>query len=269
VESGGRAGAVRGVRVAVAHRMPRLTTWFRVFVPAVVLALGVPSLAFPQTHTPAPPSEPSLRTFFQDLAGDVRRLPSSAGALSVAAGGILSTSLSPLDDDLQLWDATGAFEAGTLAGNSLVLGAGTLAVYGVGRWLDQRRVSHVAIDVLRAQVLSLGIAYGLKYTVRRERPDHSSSDSFPSGHSAQTFASATVLTRHLGPAAAVPAFGAAGFVAMSRVNQRRHYLTDVMFGAGLGVAVGWTGTRRVGAWQVTPAVSPSGAAVSVSRRMAP
>jgi membrane-associated phospholipid phosphatase len=240
-------------------------TRFPVVAPAVALALVVPTLAFPQAHTPAPPQEPSLRTFFSDLAGDVRRLPSNAGAISVAAGGILSTSVSALDDDLALWDATGAFEAGTLAGNSLVLAAGTLAVYGAGHWSGHARVSHVAIDVLRAQVLSLGIAYGLKYTARRERPDQTSSDSFPSGHSAQTFASATVLARHLGPAAAVPAFGAAGFVAMSRVNQRRHYLTDVMFGAGLGIAVGWTGTRRVGSWQVTPSLSPSRAAVVISR----
>jgi membrane-associated phospholipid phosphatase len=241
-------------------------TRFPVVLPAVALALVVPSVAFPQAHTSAPPPEPSLRTFFTDLASDARRLPSNAGAISVAAGGILGTALSPLDDDLALWDATGAYEVGTLAGNSLVLAAGTLAVYGVGRWADQPRVSHVAIDVLRAQVLSLGLAYSLKYATGRERPDHSSSDSFPSGHSAQTFASATVIGRHLGPGAAVPAFGAAAFVAMSRVNQRRHYLTDVMFGAGLGIAVGWTGTRRVGDWQLTPAVSPSGVAVSVARR---
>jgi membrane-associated phospholipid phosphatase len=104
----------------------------------------------------------------------------------------------------------------------------------------------------------------LKYATGRERPDQSSSDSFPSGHASQTFASATVLGRHLGPYAAAPAFGAAAYVAMSRVNQNRHYLSDVLFGCGLGVAVGWASARTEQAWQVTPTISPSGGTVHVS-----
>jgi membrane-associated phospholipid phosphatase len=236
----------------------------RLLACALALALALVSAA-PAAGQPAPQAEPSLRTFFRDLGADVRRLPSNPVGISVAAGAILSTSLYPLDDEFDDWDARDTFESGTWVGNSAVLAAGTLFVYGVGHWNDQPRVKRAAVDLLRAQTLSLGLAMGLKYAVRRERPDHSSRDSFPSGHAAQTFASATVLGRHFGPKAAIPAFAAAAFVGASRVNQRRHFLTDVVFGAGLGVATGWNAVRPAGRWTLAPAVSRSGVSMHITR----
>ena len=234
----------------------------------VAFALALPTSAFSQATTTAPPAEPSLRTFFPDLADDVRRLPSNAAGVSVAMGGILSTALSPLDDELTGWQPHDVYSMGTPL-NSALLAAGTLATYGVAHLAKSDRVKHVTVDVLRAQVLSLALAYGLKYTVRRPRPDGSSDDSFPSGHAATTFASATVLARHLGPKATWPALVVASFVSMSRVNQQRHYLSDVVFGAGLGIAVGWNSRHRDSSWTVTPDVSPAGMSIQVSRAFAP
>ena len=230
----------------------------------VAMALAVPASALSQATT-APPAEPSLRSFFHDLAGDVRRLPSNPTGVSVAVGGILASSLSPFDDDLATWQPSGVFDGGGWMGNPGVLAASTLAAYGVGHWWDRDRLRHVSADMLRAQVLSLGLTYGLKYTVRRERPDRSSNDSFPSGHTAQTFASAMVLTRHFGRKAAIPAFGTAAFIALSRINHRRHFLSDVAFGAGLGVGVGWNGARLPAAWTVGPIASASRIGIQFSR----
>lgn len=234
----------------------------------VAFTLAVPTSVFSQATATVPPAEPSLRTFFPDLVDDVRRLPSNPAGVSVAIGGILSTSLAPLDDDLSAWQPEGVFSGGTPL-NGAVLAAGTLATYGIAHWAKADRVKHVTVDVLRAQVLSLALTYGLKYAVARERPDHSSDDSFPSGHAAQAFASATVIARHLGPNATWPAMVAASFVAMSRVNQHRHYLSDVVFGAGLGVAVGWGSVHRDSTWTVAPGVSPSQVSIHVSRTFAP
>lgn len=233
-------------------------------LPAVALAVAVPTTAFSQATAPAPRVEPSLRTFFTDLADDARRLPSNTAAVSIALGGILSTSVSPFDDDVARWDPADEFKGGTWIGNSVVLATGTLVTYGVAHWAGMPRVKVVAVDVLRAQALSLGLTYGLKYLVGRERPDHSSEDSFPSGHTAQTFASAAVLARYFGPPAVVPAFGVASYIALSRLNQRRHFLTDVTFGAAIGVAVGWSGTRGRSNWTIAPALSRSGMGVRVT-----
>ena len=228
----------------------------------VALALVVPTHAFAQGSAPRP--EPSLRSFVPDLIDDARRLPSNSAAVSVAIGGILSAGLSPFDDEVAEWDPSDNFESGTWIGNSIVLAAGTVATYAVGHWAEMPRVKVVAVDLLRAQTLALGVTYALKYTVGRERPDESSNDSFPSGHAAQTFASAAVLARYFGMWAAVPAFGVASFVVASRLNQRRHYVSDVAFGAGLGVAVGWNGVRGKSNWNVTPAVSRSALGLRVS-----
>ena len=206
-----------------------------------------------------------MRTIWVDFADDVRRLPSSASGISIAVGSILATSLHPLDDDLGAWTPADSFESGTWIGNPFILAGGSLTLYAVGHFNGSGRVKWLAADLLRAQLLSLGIAYGAKYAVGRERPDQSSSDSFPSGHAAQSFASATVIARHLGVGAAWPAFGAATFVSMSRLNQHRHWLSDVVFGAGLGVAVGWTASGRAAAWRVMPTVSRGQISFEVSR----
>jgi membrane-associated phospholipid phosphatase len=229
----------------------------------VGLALVVPSAAFSQS-TAAPPAEPSLRTFLPDLADDVRRLPSIQAGTSIAIGGIAAVALSELDDDMATWYPEGIFTGGSVL-NGVVLGAGTLGAYGVAHLWDSPRAKHVIVDVLRAQVLALGITYALKYTAGRDRPDRSSNDSFPSGHTAQTFASATVLARHLGLQPTWPALVAAGFVAMSRVNQQRHFVSDVVFGASLGIAVGWNTRHRDGDWTVTPQLSASGVGLRVGR----
>ena len=83
--------------------------------------------------------------------------------------------------------------------------------YVVGRAGDHVRVKHLGSDLLEATLLSEGITQGIKATVRRDRPinedgTHAAGFSFPSGHSAVTFAAATVLQQHLGWKAAVTTY---------------------------------------------------------------
>src|SRR5256885_7723557 len=100
------------------------------------------------------------------------------------------------------------------------------------------------MDLLRALIISEGLTQGLKYTTRRERPDPSGRTSFPSGHAADTFAFATALERHLGWRGAVPAYVVASYVAISRLPANRHWLSDTVFGAAVGVIAGRTVTSR-------------------------
>ena len=119
---------------------------------------------------------------------------------------------------------------------------------------------------MRAQLLTQGVTQLLKYSVRRTRPDGSSRTSFPSGHASGTFTSATVLQRHYGWKVGIPAFGVASYVAASRIAENKHFLSDVIFGAAIGIAGGRTVTFRKGAtrFELAPIAAPGGAGVQVS-----
>jgi membrane-associated phospholipid phosphatase len=55
-----------------------------------------------------------------------------------------------------------------------------------------------------------------------------------------------VLERHLGYRASWPALVGATYVATSRLVDNRHFLSDVIFGAAVGEAAGWTVVGRHG-----------------------
>src|SRR5947209_1332098 len=135
-------------------------------------------------------------------------------------------------------------------------------IYAVGRLKDEPKVSHVGMDLLRSVAVSEGVTQVLKYTVRRERPDRSGRNSFPSGHAADTFAFATALERHLGWRGAVPAYIVSSYVAISRLPANRHWFSDAVFGASVGIIAGRTVTsNEAHPFPVAVTSVPGGAAV--------
>lgn len=79
---------------------------------------------------------------------------------------------------------------------------------------------------------------GLKYSVGRERPDQSDKRAFPSGHTSHSFVVAAVSHELFGYRISLPAYAIATVVGLSRINDHKHYLSDVVFGAGLGTIIG-------------------------------
>lgn len=93
-------------------------------------------------------------------------------------------------------------------------------------------------DVISAATMA-AIVNGLKYSVKRMRPDNSKRNSFPSGHSATAFMAATMLQKeygHISPWVSFAAYTPATLVAVSRMLNNRHWMSDVLFGAGVGIA---------------------------------
>src|SRR5689334_5355317 len=160
---------------------------------------------------------------------------------------------------------TETFESGQVIGGFPAQFGSAFALYTVGRLANSSRTTQVAADLMRAQLLAQTTSYGIKYSVRRGRPD-GSRFSFPSGHTAVAFATATVLQRDLGWKAGIPAYAVASFVGASRIQTKRHYLSDVAFGAALGIVAGRTVTIGHGNTRLAlgPIASPSGAAVGFS-----
>ena len=126
--------------------------------------------------------------------------------------------------------------------------------------------SEVGFDLIRAHIVSQSIVQGMKYSVRRDRPTGECC-AFPSGHSAAAFAAASVLERHLGYRASWPALAGAMYVATSRLVDNRHFLSDVMFGAAIGTASGWTvvGSRGHNRYVLQPAPVKGGMMIALVR----
>lgn len=114
-----------------------------------------------------------------------------------------------------------------------------IALYGF-EWIGMKPktdwINRTAI-LAKGQILNLGMVYILKTTLKTTRPDGTSL-SFPSGHTANAFAGATILAIEYGENHKwVPyaAYGVATGVGIMRIANNKHYISDVLFGAGLGI----------------------------------
>jgi hypothetical protein len=244
----------------------------------LALALAAPAQAQAPAAAPADPQEQKadakepptpehtgIRALFGDLKEDLEHLPDMQNVYIAAIGGGLAAAVHPLDPTFdahfqnsgRVVDAM--FAPGKYFGDTPEQIALALGTYAFGRWRDQPKVAHLGMDLLQAQILTEMMVEPLKFSVGRLRPDGSDHQSFPSGHTAITFAAATVLERHLGWRKAVLAYAIASYVAVSRLHDDRHYLSDVVFGAAVGSIAGRTVVHhRADYWAMTPAAAPGG-----------
>ena len=83
------------------------------------------------------------------------------------------------------------------------------------------------------------IVNGIKYTAAEERPDGTTCNSFPSGHTATAFMAATILHKEYGLTRSlwysVGGYTVATGIATFRVMNNRHWVSDVLTGAGIGI----------------------------------
>ena len=90
--------------------------------------------------------------------------------------------------------------------------------------------------------LMAGFVNGIKYTAKEMRPDGSTANSWPSGHTATAFVGATILHKEYGltrsPWYSVAGYGVATATGVMRVLNNRHWISDVLSGAGIGIMSG-------------------------------
>jgi PAP2 superfamily len=238
---------------------------------AVVLQAPAPPSQAPPTQPPAdaPGTERPLLHLFQNLGHDLRRLPSPETAAILAVGVGSALAMHPVDDNLHdrvvAQGPTDYVRVGNLLGDGWLQGGVAIGTYVVGRMRDDRFVTHLGSDLIRSQALNAVLTRGLKLAAQRNRP-HGGSDAMPSGHTSAAFATAVVLQEHYGWKTGVAAYAAAGFVGWSRIRDDRHWLTDVIVGATVGVIAGRTVVRGHGQqWVVVPAATARSAEIRVIR----
>lgn len=194
----------------------------------------------------APPATPAKgQSFFKTVAHDYKSFFSKdtakvLGMMSVASIAAVPWDREGLREGLEL--PAGFFKPGKYIGNVLYEGGFGVLVLTMGKMTDSDKAADLGRDIVRGQLLSQGLVQALKYTIRRQRPDGSNHAAFPSGHSASTFTTAAILQRHFGWKVATPMYVVGGYVAMSRMSANKHHISDVVMGAGIGLAAGRTVT---------------------------
>ena len=211
-----------------------------------------------QKEQPAPVEHTGWRSLVKDTGRDFASFPQRRSTwVLLASGGALALAAHSADDYVERHivgnqTADHVFSAGKVIGSAAFESGAAVTVWLVGRQLGRaqgtsktNKVSHLGFDLMRAQIVTQSIVHGIKYSVRRDRPTGECC-AFPSGHAASAFAAASVLERHLGYRGWWPVMVAASYVATSRLVDNRHFLSDVVFGAAVGEATGWTVVGRHG-----------------------
>jgi membrane-associated phospholipid phosphatase len=158
---------------------------------------------------------------------------------------------------------------GAQLGGGIAVSGLAVGFFSAGRFSKGTRFRASTYDVSQAVIVNQVYTQLFKFTVRRERPDESNRQSFPSGHASNAFAAATVITRHY-PKLTVPGYAVATFIAVSRMAANRHHFSDIVAGAGFGFGVGRAVVRRnsrpleedsspaTTRWHITPSGGPQG-----------
>jgi membrane-associated phospholipid phosphatase len=238
---------------------------------AAILVLASTTATTVFAQTPTPPGEPDPFThIFHNLFLDAKRLPSIDTAITLGIGGGLALAVHPFDDEVTEHATAGGpktfFEVGSTIGDGWAQVGFAVGTYATGLIAHKTSATHLGSDLIRAQVINAVVTQGVKFAVRRERPGDPAGTSyaFPSGHTSSAFATATVVWRHFGWKAGLPASAVGAWVGAGRVQLGKHFLSDVVFGAAVGTMSGRTVTIGHGRTKVavSPAAVPGGAAIA-------
>lgn len=184
----------------------------------------------------------------------------------IAAGAVSLTALSfTVDDEVQQWSQRNQSSSGDAVakyvgepfGNPWIVVGGSFVLYTVGKISHQPEVSNPALAALKATLIAGGATGLVKFLAHRARPDENtppdswdwggpsfSTDnlSFISGHTATAFALAASMSTYYKDHKWVAwiTYPLATITAMSRVYDNRHWFSDVIGGAALGIFIGKT-----------------------------
>jgi membrane-associated phospholipid phosphatase len=235
---------------------------FVILVP--LLIIGIRGQTIP-TPTPAPAAKSYSTThkpdsnFLKDIASDQKAIWTSPFHIGhsdwtwLAPFGLITGGLIATDKRTSSWVDTG----GSLPGVStkvswnggIYVAAGVSAgMYTIGRWRHDDKLRETGRLAGEALADSQIVTQASKFAFGRLRPSEGDAEgrffkggrSFFSGHASASWSVATVIACEYddNPYAVIGAYGLATAVSLSRYTSRKHFLSDIFVGAGVGYGIG-------------------------------
>ena len=222
----------------------------------MILMLATTVALHAQTAAPTPSLE---REFFKNILSDQKAIWTAPFHLErrdtkwVVPAGIglmtlITTDRITGDEMFESQRQVKASKAISHAGSVYGLGAVAGAFYLIGRKNNDYRARETGLLSAEALVNSMIAGAALKGITQRARPldgrerseFFDGGSSFPSGHSTQAWAVATVIAHEYKdrPAVQIVAYGIASAVSVARFTGHKHYLSDVLAGSALGFSIG-------------------------------
>ncbi len=228
----------------------------------IVFALATTVAVHAQTPTPTPtPSPtPSLEhEFFKNILHDQKAIwtaplhldrgdmkwvvPGSIGFMA-----LITTDRITGDEmgeaDRQVTISRRISNVGSIYSLTAIAGA----FYFAGRAKHDSRARETGLLSAEAMINSIIVEGALKGITQRGRPldgierseFFDGGSSFPSGHSTQAWAVATVIANEYKhrPAVQIAAYGVAGAISVARFTGHKHYISDVLAGSAIGYGIG-------------------------------
>ena len=182
-----------------------------------------------------------------DLWDDTKRVYGNATnvVILVTAGGA-SLALRPeVDDDIEDYYrdhhtlSEGWRDTFGVLGNPGFHFAMAGAWYLAGQQVQDAKTYEVGKTLFSALIINGVSTSFLKVCASTDGPNDEP-HAWPSGHTSSAVTVAAVMYESYGPLVGVPLYGVAGMVGLARLDDREHHLSDVVFGAAMGMVIGHT-----------------------------
>ncbi|PIU58222.1 MAG: hypothetical protein COS89_01505 [Deltaproteobacteria bacterium CG07_land_8_20_14_0_80_38_7] len=183
------------------------------------------------------------KEIFIHFGNDIKYTFGNWPAFVVLGGAIAAAATTKIDQNVANHfrnnRSLGKFDTfANYAGEFYVVDTSAVLLFGISKLAHAEKPALVGEAMVEALVLTELSTVGLKLAFNRDLPN-GHKYGFPSGHASRCFAVAAVLETMYGPKAGVPAFLVASAIGFSRIDSDVHYVSDVVFGAAWGAAIGW------------------------------
>lgn len=232
---------VAAATAAVPVNTPAVSDEVEAVVESVVVVDTIPGATVALNAAPSAPVDNSVYRFRPN------QLALPLALMAVGTFGVYNGAFRTIDRNINRW--TTKMRGGThyfkhddylqYLTAATYLGFGAIGVKG-RNGIKERLAAGVTAYIVMAAITNVA-----KYTFREQRPNGGGRHSFPSGHTATVFTGAELMRIEYGNGigAAAYTFGAA--VGFLRLYNSRHWLHDVIAGAGVGIL-----SARIGYWML-------------------